>query len=141
MERTVQQPEYLTLEQAAAELDISVAGVRKAIQRGTLKAVRRSPRRRVISRGAIEAYRTRGVRLEVPIRTIEELRADFEQETGMTARAWQDAWRAGRIPESADSFRLGATAMTILAVDAEDGSGQRRGPGRPRRAATATRSA
>lgn len=122
-------PEYMNVKEVAAFLGISESGAYKAIERGKLKAFRRSPRQTLVTRHAAEAYRDYGLggrpRPAVPEATLEDLRSDFEGRTGLTARAWQDAWKRGEIVESIDTFELAMLSLTILAEDAgrEDASG------------------
>jgi len=109
----------MTVAEVAAFLGISVSGAYKAIERGRLKAFRRSPRQTLVTRHAAEAYRDRGLpRATAPALSLDELRERFELETGMTARAWQDRWKRGEIEETPTSFGLGMTSLAILAAEA-----------------------
>jgi excisionase family DNA binding protein len=116
--------EYMNVKEAAAFLGISESGAYKAIQRGKLKAFRRSPRQTLVTRHAAEAYRSYGLlgdpRPAVPERTIDDLRAEFEARMGMTARAWQDAWKRGEIEETVESFAVGVLSFAILASEAAE---------------------
>lgn len=116
-------PETMTVPEVAAFLGISVSGAHKAIERGRLKAFRRSPRQTLVTRRAAEAYRDRGLpRPTAPVLSLAELRRRFEADTGMTAREWQDRWKRGEIEETPESFGLGMTSLTILAAEASEGA-------------------
>lgn len=114
----------MSVKEVAAFLGISESGAYKAIQRGRLKAFRRSPRQTLVTRHAAVAYRQYGLpgrpRPSVPVRTIDDLRAEFEARTGMTARAWQDAWKRGEIEETVESFDVGVLSFAILASEAAE---------------------
>lgn len=113
--------QYLTIAEAADLLGISVAGVQKAIQRRQLPVLQFSPRRRRVTRLAVEAYRTRGERVRrVPVDDVEVMREEFREETGMSAREWQERWRRGEFEETFESYRLGSASMFILAIEAEE---------------------
>ena len=114
-------PETMTVPEVAAFLGISVSGAHKAIERGRLKAFRRSPRQTLVTRRAAEAYRDRGLPPPTaPVLSLAELRRRFEADTGMSAREWQDRWRRGEISETTTSFGLAMTSLTILAAEAAD---------------------
>lgn len=113
---------YLTVPEVATELDISPAGVYKLIQRGKLPAIRRSERGLRVSRLALTAYQRRlqnGFKppeVVVQDTTLEELRATFERETGLSPEEWERRWRADEFEDSAANMRL-ATLVSGLVID------------------------
>jgi excisionase family DNA binding protein len=117
---------YLTVSEVAAELDISSAGVYKLIQRGKLPAIRRSERGTRVSRLALTAYQRRlqnGFKppaVVVRNTTLDELRATFERETGLSPEEWERRWQADEIEDSAANMRL-ATLVSGLVVDEQQG--------------------
>ena len=130
MDETPVELQYLTVAEAADLLGISVSGVQKAIQRGQLPVLQFSPRRRRVTRLAVEAYRTRGQRVyKTPIDDVDEMRRAFEAETGLTAREWQDRWRRGELEETFETYRRGSASMFILAVEAEEAETEARSAG------------
>jgi excisionase family DNA binding protein len=111
---------YLTVPQVAAELDISTDGVYKLIKRDKLPAIRRSERGLRVSRVAFDSYRRRLRHSETPPAPIPEpdvdvdrLSAEFERETGLSPRAWERRWKAGKIEDSAENMRMAIRALTL----------------------------
>ncbi|MHB1537122.1 MAG: helix-turn-helix domain-containing protein [Solirubrobacteraceae bacterium] len=111
---------YLTVSEAADELAISTSGVYKLIQRGRLPAIRLSERGLRVSRLALEAYQRR-LRGEVGVppvkystRGFDELRAEFEADTGTTPAEWERRWQDDEIEDSAENMRLAVRAMSLL---------------------------
>lgn len=112
---------YLTASEVAGELGISTSGVYKLIKRGKLPAIRRSERGMRVSRLALEAYRRRlqpgGSSLH-PIKysdkSLDEARAEFEAETGMSPAEWERRWQAEQVEDSAENMRLTVRAMSLL---------------------------
>lgn len=117
---------YLTVSKVAAELDISPAGVYKLIQRGKLPAIRRSERGLRVSRLALTAYQRRlqnGFKppeVVVQDTTLEELRATFARETGLSPEEWERRWQADELEDSAANMRL-ATLVSGLVIDEQQG--------------------
>src|SRR4051795_5419038 len=97
---------HMTVPEVAEALGMTRDGVYKLIRRGKLKAVRLSARKMYVSRLALDAYRRRlagkGPEITRPTGSLplDELRADFEQETGRSPEAWLEEWRAGTIEDS-----------------------------------------
>lgn len=122
---------YLTASEVAEELGISTSGVYKLIKRGRLPAIRLSERGLRVSRLALEAYQRRlqrGGSDLPPIRysnkSIAELQAEFEAETGMSPSEWEQRWQAEQIEDSAENMRIAVRAMSLLL---HGGSGHHRG--------------
>ena len=111
---------YLTVPQVAAKLDITTDGVYKLIKRGKLPAIRRSERGMRISRVAFDAYQRR-LRDDMAPSTsppeqhveLDELQAEFENDTGLTPREWERKWKAQEIEDSAENMRLTIRALTL----------------------------
>jgi excisionase family DNA binding protein len=124
------QSAYLTVAEVASELGISKDGVYKLIRRGKLPAIRRSERGLRISRLALDAYQRRlqdgGVRLP-PIEhrsaSLDELRVEFERETGLSPAEWEQRWKADQIEDSAENMALAIRALGLL-LYAQDEHGQ-----------------
>jgi excisionase family DNA binding protein len=111
---------YLTVPQVAAELDITTDGVYKLVKRGKLPAIRRSERGMRISRIAFDAYRHRLRHGETPSVSTPKLNvemnglhAEFEHETGFSAREWERRWKAEEIEDSAENMSLTIRALTL----------------------------
>jgi excisionase family DNA binding protein len=119
---------YLTVSEVAAELEISPAGVYKLIQRGKLPAIRRSERGLRVSRLALTAYQRRlqsGFKppaVVVQDATLDELRAAFERETGLSPEEWERRWGAGRIEDSPENMRLAILASGLLVSEQQNRS-------------------
>jgi len=118
---------YLTVADVAAELGISRHGVYKLIERGKLKAIRRTERNLRVSRLALDAYQRRlkgnaqAAAGEVDdIVDVDGLRVAFEQETGVTPADWERRWKADELEDSAENMRLTIRALALRA--AESGS-------------------
>jgi len=99
---------YLTPAEVATELGISRHGVYKLIQRGRLKAIRRTERNIRVSRLALDAYRRRlagdppaaaAVEIDNAV-DLAALHAAFERETGMTAVEFERRWKADALEDS-----------------------------------------
>jgi excisionase family DNA binding protein len=90
---------YLSVAEAATELGITRSGVYKLIQRGRLRAIRKTAHGTRISRLALDAYRRR-LQESPPVvasflaaeANLDELRADFARKTGMTPLEWERRW-------------------------------------------------
>jgi len=123
------QSAYLTVPQVAAELDISPDGVYKLIKRGKLPAIRRSERGMRISRVALAAYLRRLQQGEAPDTQaqevdmdVDQLRAEFERETGISPREWERRWKAQKIEDSAENMRLTIRALGLLVAESQQRS-------------------
>lgn len=114
--------EYLTVAEVAAELGITTHGVYKLIERGKLKAIRRTERNIRVSRLALDAYGRR-VNGEMPAIEVENrtdlstLLGEFEQETGTSPAEWERRWKADEIEDTADNMRLAIRALALLAAE------------------------
>lgn len=113
---------YLTAADVAAELGISRHGVYKLIERGKLKAIRRSERNVRISRLALDAYRRRingeGQAAKV-VDSVVDVAAEasaFERETGMSPAEWERRWKADRLEDTAENMRLTIRALALRAA-------------------------
>ncbi len=112
---------YLTVAEVAAELGISRHGVYKLIERGKLKAIRRTERNLRVSRLALDAY---GRRLQDGAPAVEAgdaadvdaLGIAFQDETGMTPSEWERRWKADELEDSAENMRLTIRALALRAA-------------------------
>lgn len=110
---------FMTVEEVAVELDISASGVYKLIERGKLKAIRRSERGVRVSSIALDAYRRAlnapPVQPERPRLSItrERLVERFEEHTGMTAFEWLAAWKRDEIEDSPEHMRCTMAALAL----------------------------
>jgi excisionase family DNA binding protein len=95
---------YLTVNEAAAELGLSASALRSAINYGSLEAVRLDGRTNLIHRDEVERYKRehkgrRGKRKQQPAR-YEEVRKlyreHFKGGRGRTAR-WDEGWSVQRV--------------------------------------------
>lgn len=117
---------YLSVGEVSTELGISKSGVYKLIQRGRLRAIKRSERGTLIPRLALDAYRRRleGGALSTPAVAEETgdigaLASAFSHETGIGPQEWVDAWKADRLEDSAENMRRTIRALAILAAQRE----------------------
>lgn len=120
--------EFLTAAQVAGELGMSPDGVYKLINRGKLKAVRRSERNVRVPRLALNAYLRRlnnepRVTVELPEppgAQADELIAQFSDQTGSDPESWLHEWRIGKFEDTVDTAKLVIAAM-LLHVPADGG--------------------
>jgi excisionase family DNA binding protein len=112
---------YLTASEVAEELGMSTDGVYKLIKRGKLPAIRRSENSLRVSRLALEAYQRRLQDGNIDMPPIEysnttphELRAEFEQETGLSPSEWESRWKADQFEDSAENMNLAIRALSLL---------------------------
>jgi excisionase family DNA binding protein len=131
---------YLTVPQVAAELDITTDGVYKLVKRGKLPAIRRSERGMRISRIAFDAYRHRLHYGETPSVSTPELNvemnglhAEFERETGFSAREWERRWKAEEIEDSAENMSLTIRALTLHLAEQQKPADRQRTVRKPRK--------
>jgi excisionase family DNA binding protein len=109
---------YLTAAEVATELGISRHGVYKLIERGKLKAIRRSERNLRVSRLALDAYRRRlnaeasAVDVVDSVDVAAEATA-FKRETGMSPAEWERRWKSDRIEDTAENMRLTIRALAL----------------------------
>lgn len=133
---------YLTVREVAEALDMTPDGVYKLIGRGKLKAIRKSERKMLVSRLALEAYQRRingqapAIVTPEPPRELPELLAEFEGDTGMTPAQWLEAWKRDEIEDTAENMRTMVHAAALRALErdataeAEPGERARCAPGR-----------
>lgn len=113
----------MTVEEVAVELDISASGVYKLIERGKLKAIRRSERGVRVSVIALEAYRrainTPSVKAQRPraVATRDGLAASFEAHTAMSPQSWLAAWKRDEIEDSPEHMRSTMAALALVGWD------------------------
>lgn len=122
---------YLTFEELAAELGISVTAARALVDEGKLPVIQPHPGRVLIPRLALDAYRRRMAGEATPVppirfmkRSPEQVRAAFEAQTGMTPADWERRWRADEIEDSAENMALSFDALWL--VECESGGRGRR---------------
>lgn len=115
------QSAYMTISEVAKDLGISTSGVYKLISRGRLPAIRRSERGLRVPRVTLDAYKRRlqgrGPNLPpavVSTATLEESRAAFERETGLSPTEWESRWKADRFEDSAENMNLAIRALSLL---------------------------
>jgi excisionase family DNA binding protein len=127
---------YMPIPEVADELGISASGVYKLISRGKLPAIRRSERGLRVPRMAFDAYKLRlqGHEAAVPppvisTATLEESRAAFERETGLSPADWERRWKADEIEDSAENMTLAIRALGLLLREEDERSrrGDQRG--------------
>lgn len=112
---------YLTVAEVAAELGISRHGVYKLIERGKLKAIRRTERNLRVSRLALDAYGRRlgGGAPVVDVGDADDLDAlgvAFQHETEMTPEEWERRWKADELEDTAENMRLTIRALGLRAA-------------------------
>jgi excisionase family DNA binding protein len=113
----------LTVDQVAADLEMTRDGVYKLIKRGKLEGVRRSERGLRIPQSALAAYhrslagRSRLLTVEFgdAIRAAEK----FEAVTGISAADWQRRWKADEIEDTIDNVILTIQALIVLVAEAD----------------------
>ena len=113
---------YMTVAEVAAELGMSTSGVYKLIQREKLRAIKRSERKTVVARIALDAYRRRlkyGPPTPPPL-VVEDVDLAtrvqrFRDATGAEPEEWMEAWKADLIEDSAENMRHMIRALGILA--------------------------
>lgn len=117
---------YLRVAEVADELGISTSGVYKLIQRGKLRAIRRSERGTLVPRIALDAYRRRlkhGPPAPPPL-VVEDVDLAtrlrrFRDATGSEPEEWVEAWKTDRIEDTAENMRHLIQALGILAEQRE----------------------
>lgn len=114
---------YLSVDEVSGELGISKSGVYKLIQRGKLRAIKRSERGTLVPRLALDAYRRqlessgpRGASATGDARDVEDLVSAFSHETGSSPEDWIDAWKADQLEDSVANMRHTIRALAILAA-------------------------
>lgn len=112
-------PAYLTVRDAAELLGMTPSGVRKAIADGRLRAIRRSERKTLVPRFAIDAYQARlngggPIEPDRPILApLAERIEEFEQHTGLDPAEWLHRWRSESGRDDPDSMRAAIAALAI----------------------------
>lgn len=117
---------YLRVAEVADELGISTSGVYKLIQRGKLRAIRRSERGTLVPRIALDAYQRR-LTHGAPVPSPPAIEDDdvatgirrFRDATGSEPEEWVEAWRADRIEDTAENMRHLIQALGILTEQRE----------------------
>ena len=115
---------------------MSPGGVRKLIARGKLAALKLSAHKTVITRGALESYKSReGLATEwrafddsqasVETFSVAELREKFESEIGESPESYVQRWRTGEIDDSPLGMRTLSEASLILVSEAENDASAR----------------
>lgn len=119
--------DYLTVAEVADELEMTPSGVYKLIQRGRLKAIRKTAHGTRIARIALDAY-LRRVAGEEPLpiasmgageQSLSDLRAEFERETGRTPEQWQRLWKDDRIEDTHANMIWTVRSLALNAAEAE----------------------
>lgn len=117
---------YLTVAETAEVLGISSSGVYKLIQRGRLRAIRRTAHGTRISRLALDAYRRRLEGNVPPFAAVaaapvelEQLLTDFMRQTGVAPSEWERRWKADEIEDTAENMRHTVKALALRAAEKE----------------------
>lgn len=125
----MQQSPYLTVADVASELGITPGGVYKLIERGKLKAIRRTERNVRVPRLALDAYRRRvqaghnaDWHLEDDAVDLRVLRAEFERETGMSPADWEGRWKDDAFEDTPENMGLAIRALALRPAEASSGS-------------------
>ena len=111
---------YLTVSQVAEDLGVGTSAVYKLIERGQLKATRRSAKNIRISPGAFEAYKRHFVRKEpfpavnLVQQDLEEVAERFRSSTGSQPDLWLAAWKQGRLEDSAENMERAIEAIALV---------------------------
>ena len=112
-------PAYLTVREAADLLGMTPAGVRKAIADKRLRAIKRSERKTLVPRFAIDAYQARlngggPIEPERPaLAPLAQRIAEFEAHTGLDPAEWLHRWRTNPEQDDRDSMRAAIAALAI----------------------------
>ena len=120
-------PTYLTVNQAAELLGMTPGGVRKAITDGRLRAMKRSERKTLVPRTAIEAYQARlngggPIYPERPrIAPLATRVEEFAHHTGLDPAEWLRRWRAEPDRDTAEGMRIAIAALAIEVERQPDG--------------------
>ena len=127
----VQQSAYLTVPDVASELGMSRAGVYKLIERGKLKAIRRTERGIRVSRLALDAYKRRvqagrsaNWHLADEVVDLDAVRVEFERETGMSPAEWERRWKSDEFADTAANMRRTIRALALRAAQTSSGAGK-----------------
>jgi excisionase family DNA binding protein len=119
----------LTVDQVAAELEMTRDGVYKLIKRGKLEGVRRSERGLRVPQSALAAYqrrlcgRSRVLTVEFGDAVVAAQR--FEADTGISAVEWVQRWKADEIENTVDNAILTIQALIVLVAEADARAAQR----------------
>lgn len=122
--------DYLTVAEVADELEMTPSGVYKLIQRGRLKAIRKTAHGTRIARIALDAYLRRVAGEEpLPIASVgdgnpslSDLRAEFERETGRTPEQWQRLWKDDQIEDTHANMIWTVRSLALNAAEVEGAS-------------------
>src|SRR5436190_16044227 len=111
---------YLTVSEAADLLEMTPQGVRALIGKGRLRAFKRSERKTLVPRFAIDAYQARlngGGPTSVDDEVLAPLstRLDhFESRTGCDPAQWLDQWRTDPGRDTSEAMRVTIAALALL---------------------------
>jgi excisionase family DNA binding protein len=109
---------YLTVAEAATELNMTPDGVRKLIKRRVLRATKLSERKTLISWAALRAYQARlngdGPGPAITHTDLDDLVAAFAGETGMTPSDWLAAYKNDRFEDTAQNMTLLVRAASLI---------------------------
>ncbi|MCC6831901.1 MAG: helix-turn-helix domain-containing protein [Thermoleophilia bacterium] len=118
------QTAYLSVAEAAAELEITKSGVYKLIQRGQLKALRKTAHGIRIPRLALDAYR-RGI--DRPASVVASYRGEpgdsdlqrsaFVRDTGVDPAEWVRRWKADEVQDTVENMHLTIQALGLLMME------------------------
>jgi excisionase family DNA binding protein len=123
---TNQEPEYLTVPEVAALLQMTPDGVYKLIQRGKLEGTRLSERKMRITRAALDRFNTDLQRRAeeyfggVSSGTVESLTEAFVTETELDPVAWLAAWKRDELDDTPENMGLLVRAAAIRAMAADE---------------------
>lgn len=114
----VEKKPYLTPSEVARELDCTPRNVQKLIKDGKLPALKKSERKTVVSRWALETYLRK---INGQPRLVTEVIVDAKtlaeqfsaQSGGMTPRAFYLEFKAGRVADTSQNMGLLVTAIAL----------------------------
>jgi len=113
---------FMTVGEVASELEMTSSGVYKLIQRGKLKAVRKSERNTLVPVPALRAYQARlageGPAIAMPgfEGSLADAQAAFERDAGAAPADWIAAWKRGDFEDTPENMRLAIRGLALLAA-------------------------
>ncbi len=118
---------YLTVPEAAKLLEMTPQGVRALIDKGRLRAIKRSERKTLVPRFAIDAFQARlngGGPPSVDDEVLAPLSArldDFQSRTGCDPAQWLGHWRTDPGRDTSEAMRVTIAALALLLETEQQG--------------------